>query len=201
MLELGGKTLLSRLIDSLGQRMESIRVVVGYREELVINHCAKLHRDIVIVRNPGFRTTNTVQSMAMGAHGLTGKTLFLDGDLVIDPASLHDFIDKAEHQPVLAAIAPSRSENPVNVELADLLPSDNEMLIAAFTRKLGLAYEWANVVAGPPRMLDNATGYVFERLEELIPLRAFAINLREVDTTSDLDLAREFVQVIDGDPA
>jgi NDP-sugar pyrophosphorylase family protein len=201
MLELGGRTLLSRLIDSLAHRMDSIRVVVGYREELVINHCAKLHRNIVIVRNPNFRTTNTVQSMAMGAYGLTGKTLFLDGDLVIDPTSLNDFIDEAGNQPVLAAIAPSRSENPVNVELADGSRPGNEMLIAAFTRRQGLAYEWANVVAGPPRMLDNATGYVFERLEGLMPLKAFAINLREVDTASDLDLARDFVKVIDGEAA
>lgn len=198
MLELGGRTLLSRLIDTLEQRMDSIHVVVGYREELVINLCAKLHRNVVIVRNPNFRTTNTVQSMAMGAKGLQGKTMFLDGDLIIDPTSLNEFIDKAAIQSVLAAIAPSRSENPVNVELAGHPRPDGEMKITAFTRGQGHGYEWANVVVGPSGMLDGATGYVFQKLEELIPLNAAVVELREVDTASDLEQAREFVEAIDG---
>lgn len=178
--------------------MDSIRVVVGYREELVINLCAKLHRNVVIVRNPHFRTTNTVQSMAMGARGLQGKTMFMDGDLIIDPTSLNEFIGRAESRAVLAAIAPSRSENPVNVELAARPRPDDDMLITAFTRGQGHGYEWANVVAGPSQMLDNATGYVFERLEELMPLSAAVVELREVDTASDLLQAKEFVEAIDG---
>jgi len=197
MLELGGKTLLSRLIETLQQHVNCIHVVVGYREEMVINLCSKLHRQVVIVRNPEFRTTNTVQSMALGAQGLEGKTLFLDGDLIIEPSSLIAFLDKAANCSVLAAIAPSRSENPVNVELASNPQSDGGSLITAFTRHEGHAYEWANVVAGPARMLEDATGYVFEKLEERIPLKASMLDLREVDTTSDLEQAREFARQID----
>jgi choline kinase len=193
MLELGGRTLLSRLIDTLQLDVKDIHVVVGYREELIINHCAKLHRGVVIVRNPEFRTTNTVQSMSMGAHGLTGKTLFLDGDLIIDPDSLHAFLYKAAEFPVLAAIAPSRSENPVNVELDAGHGADGKTKITAFTRANGYDFEWANVIAGPARMLDDATGYVYEKLEESLPLHAVALNLREIDTAADLEIAREFV--------
>ena len=194
MLELGGMPLLSRLINTLQRHVEDIHVVVGYREELIINLCAKLHRDVVIVRNPEFRTTNTVQSMAMGAQGLTGKTLFLDGDLIIEPSSLHAFLDRAAKSPVLAAIAPSRSENPVNVELDPGHGADGETRIAAFTRAHGNDFEWANVVAGPARMLDHATGYVYEKLEEGLPLHAAVLDLREVDTAADLEIAREFVK-------
>ena len=200
MLELGGRTLLSRLIDNLEPRMDSIRVVVGYREELVINLCAKLHRNIVIVRNPRFRTTNTVQSMALGARGLKDKTIFMDGDLIVDPTSLNQFIDKAANQTVLAAIAPSRSENPVNVKLTVSPRPGGQMQVSAFTREQGHDYEWANVVAGPSGMLDDATGYVFEKLEEFIPLSAAVVELRDVDTASDLEQAKEFVKVIDGCP-
>lgn len=197
MLELGGQTLLSRLIASLEEHVDRIHVVVGYREEMIINLCSKLHRQVVVVRNPEYRTTNTVQSMALGARGLAGKTLFLDGDLVIAPDSLREFVARAANTDILAAIAPSRSENPVNVDLRDDAASPGGKLITAFTREPGREYEWANVVAGPARMLDDATGYVYEKLEDGIPLNAAILDLREIDTTADLDVARKFVKSID----
>ena len=200
MLELGGQTILSRLIGSLEGRVERIHVVVGYREELVINLCAKLHRKTVIVRNPEYRTTNTVQSMALGARGLDGKTLFLDGDLVIDPGSLRRFIDKAAAHGILAGIAPSRSENPVNVDLSRQLHPEGESSIKAFTREPGREFEWANVVSGPARLLDGEEGYVFQTLEKSIPLSAAVLDLREVDTATDLEHAKDFVESINGAP-
>ena len=196
MLELGGQTLLSRLVETLEEHVARIHVVVGYREEMIIALCAKLHRQVVIVRNPEYRTTNTVQSMALGAQGLDGKTLFLDGDLVIDPRSLSDFIEKATQHEILAAIAPSMSENPVNVDLEDSGAHSGRMLVRAFTREAGRRFEWANVVSGPARMLDGAAGYVYEKLEESLPLHASVLALREIDTAADLELAREFVNSI-----
>lgn len=197
MLEIGGQSILSRLIGSLEARLNCIHVVVGYREELIINLCSKAHRKVVIVRNPAYRTTNTVQSMSLGAQGLKGKTIFLDGDLIIEPNSLHRFIDNAANYETLAAIAPSRSENPVNVDLCDAPSSTREMLIRSFTREGGRDFEWANVVTGPARMLDNASGYVYDRLAESVPLNAAILELREIDTSADLELAREFAKSID----
>lgn len=85
MLELGGITLLTRMIRLLESHISRIHVVVGYREDMVIDHCARYHPQVVLVRNPDFRTTNTAQSLALGALHLTGKCVFLDGDLVINP--------------------------------------------------------------------------------------------------------------------
>lgn len=198
MLELGGKTLLSRLIETLEEHVDRIHVVVGYREEMIINLCSKLHRQVAIVRNPEFRTTNTVQSMAMGAQSLHGKTLFLDGDLIIEPGSLRDFLDAAAKNEILAAISPSRSENPVNVDLDGKAPPAGGTLIKSFTREQGREFEWANVVSGPARMLDRAKGYVYEKLEESLPLHAAVLDLREIDTAADLEIAREFVKSVDG---
>lgn len=196
MLELGGQTLLSRLIENLENQVSRIHVVVGYREEQVINLCANLHRSVVIIRNPDFRTTNTVQSMAMGAQGLNKKTLFLDGDLIIEPSSLRNFINRASMHPILAGITRSHSENPVNVSLLGPPTPQESTRICAFTREAGHQYEWANIVAGPARMLDGALGYVYEKLQEHTPLAAEPLNLREVDTKADLEKARDFVSSI-----
>jgi len=197
MVEIGGRTILTRLVSSLSKYVNRIHVVVGYREEMIISLCANLHRNVVIVRNPEYRTTNTVQSMALGARGLTGKTLFLDGDLIIDPVSLGVFLEKACKHPILVAIAESSSENPVNVDLMDSPCSQDALMVRAFAREAGRKYEWANVVAGPARMLDGATGYVYERLAEHLPLDSAIIRLREIDTASDLELAKQFGAVLD----
>jgi CTP:molybdopterin cytidylyltransferase MocA len=189
MLEIEGKTILSRLVDALSPHVARVHVVIGYREELIIDHCALHHRDVILVRNPEFRTTNTAQSMHLGAAGMAGKVLFLDGDLVIQEDSLAAFIAEASLHPMLVGIAPTRSEQAVCVEMS---PDAAGPTITRFTRDGGHPYEWANVVAGPADMLTGATSFVFERLAGSLPLAAREIDLREVDTPADLDLATSF---------
>lgn len=197
MLEIGGMTLLSRLIRTLEPLVPRIHVVVGYREEMVIELCAREHRDVVIVRNPAYRSTNTAESMSMGARACRAKTLFLDGDLLIEPRSLRAFVEEASRHEVLMGISTTRSEQPVCVELADNATWEGApRLVSGFTRDERLPYEWANVVAGPPGLMDGVPGYVFERLRERTPLPALPIELREVDTRADLDMANEFARSV-----
>jgi len=191
MLEIDGRTLLTRLVNALRPHVPRIHVVVGYREELIIEHCALHHRDVIIVRNPDFRTTNTAQSMRLGAMGAPGKVLFLDGDLLISEASLAGFIARANAIPMLIGVAPTRSEQAVCVTLG----AENQ--VTGFTRSEQHPFEWANVVSGPASVLDDATGYVFENLATFLPLPSFELNLREVDTPADLDVASAFAASLD----
>jgi choline kinase len=195
MLEIEGRTLLTRLVQTLRPRVPRIHLVVGYREELIIEHCALHHRDVVIVRNPDFRTTNTAQSMRLGAANVSGKLLFLDGDLIIEESSLADFIDRAAAASMLLGIARTRSEQAVCVQLDATHDGAN---VTAFTRSEALPFEWANVFSGPASMLDEASGYVFEKLSNYLPLPASELNLREVDTPADLAVASEFAATLDG---
>jgi choline kinase len=194
MLEIEGRTLLTRLINALRPHVPRIHVVVGYREELIIEHCALHHRDVILVRNPDFRTTNTAQSMRLGATGVSGKVLFLDGDLLIANESLGAFIEKAATVPTLIGIAPTRSEQAVCVELDD---EAGQRRVTGFTRSESKPYEWANVVAGPASILDEATGYVFEKLTTYLPVPACELDLREVDTPADLEFATAFALSLD----
>ena len=194
MLEIGGKPLLSRMIEMLESRVARIHVVVGYREELVINLCANFHRRVVIVRNPDYRITNTAHSNALGAMGCHGKTLFLDGDLVIDPASMQRFLDRAAESDITVGITQAHSEGPVYVHGTD--GAQPPSMLERFSRSDTSAFEWANVVAGPASLMDGAKAYVYERLSILLPLPACELILREIDTAADLELARLFVEGI-----
>lgn len=190
MLEINGKTLLSRLINSLEKYVENIHVVVGYREDLVINHCANHHRNVVIVRNADYRTTNTIDSMQLGSRGLIGKTIYLDGDLIINEKSLLNFLSKAKGKNLLAAFTTSRSENSINVDIDNY---GNDFFIKKFTKDKSYLYEWANVVVANEKSFNGASGYVYEKLEESLPLSAAFLELREIDTAKDLEEAILFV--------
>lgn len=190
LIEVGGRPILSRLIDTLRLRTPVIHVVVGYREEMVVEYCSRHHRDVVLVRNRDYRTTNTAHSFALGARHARSKVLYLDGDLVIAPESLDRFLNVAAQHPVLVGVTKPSSENAVFVDAT--LESDT-LQIARFSREVVTKYEWANVVSGPPDLMAGATGYVFERLAERLPLPGQALELAEVDTARDLENAKRFL--------
>ncbi|CBL46681.1 Conserved hypothetical protein [gamma proteobacterium HdN1] len=189
MIEVDGKTLLSRLIETLQPLIPRIHVVVGYREELIIEHCSQHHRDVVIVRNPEFRTTNTAHSLRLGSVGMLRKVLYMDGDLIIEPASLENFVDTAVKIPLLIGVTRAKSSQAVFVstrEGDDALPES----VGAFQRDLATPWEWANVFAGSPDLLVEGTRYVYECIDPCLPAAARALNLHEVDTPEDLEQAK-----------
>lgn len=189
-IEINDKPLLGRLIEALRPHVTNIYVVIGYREELIIKYCAKFHPDVILVRNPSYRSTNTAQSYALAAKHLKGKTLFIDGDILVEPNSIREFFEKAAQVDILVGLTPSASENAVFVE-ADQ-SSDTGLRVLSFSREIKTEYEWANVVSGPPNLLDGARGYVFEKLVESLPHPAALLTLSEVDTAADLQRTGEF---------
>lgn len=188
MIEIDGITLLSRLIHALQPLVPRIHVVVGYREELIIDHCSRHHRDVVLVRNPEYRTTNTAHSIRLGSVGMHDRVLYLDGDLIIDPASLRSFVQAAEKVPLLIGVTRAKSTQAVFVSADGA--GDAIQSVSAFHRDPATEWEWANVFAGPPHLLVSGTRYVYECIEPLLPAAARALELFEVDTPEDLEMAQ-----------
>ncbi|WP_267241141.1 DUF6564 domain-containing protein [Pseudomonas sp. UFMG81] len=190
MIEIDGKTILTRLIEQLRPQVDIMKVVVGYREDMVIEYCAQHHRDVILVRNKEYRTTNTAFSFDKGAKHTNGKIIYIDGDLIISPTSLSQFIAASHKHEILVGLTDSKSENAV---FADCQQTSDGTIVEAFTRTVKGPFEWANVVSGPSDLLTDANGYVYERLEEHLPLPSMHLDLAEVDTANDLIEARKFV--------
>lgn len=190
MIEVGGKTILARLVEQLRRHVKVIHVVVGYREEMIVEYCQKHFPEVVLVRNPDFRTTNTAHSLFLGARHLQGKILYLDGDLILESTSLGQFLAAAAHVPLLVGITDSKSENAVFTEV---YASASGPIITSFSRDAYSSLEWANVFCGDRGLMHGATGYVFERLAQYLPLPGRVLNLAEVDTSADLAAATRFI--------
>lgn len=191
MVEIEGVTILTRLINRLRPYMSIIHLVVGYREEMVIEYCAQHHRDVVLVRNSDFRTTNTATSCSKGSQLLTGKVLFLDGDLLITKESLENFLTRAQNLDILIGLTPAKSEDAIFVQ-ARLCGGYVDVF--GFSRTNRSTVEWANIFVGPSHLLDGANGFVFEGLNRFLPLPGCLLDLAEVDTIHDLAAAQEFVK-------
>jgi choline kinase len=191
MIEIEGVTLLSRLIHALQPLVPRIHVVVGYREEMIIEHCTRYHRDVVLVRNPDYRSTNTAHSIRLGSVGMHQRVLYLDGDLIIDPVSLGAFVRAAETAPLLVGITRAKSTQAVFVDAHSGGQDDMQLdKVIAFHRDPATEWEWANVFAGSPQLLVSGTHYVYECIEPHLPAAAYPLTLFEVDTPEDLELAR-----------
>ena len=192
LVEVEGVPILTRLITALEAHVERIHVVAGYREELVIEFCAIHHRDVIVVRNPDFRTTSTGQSLLLGARGLDGRALFVDGDIVLRASGLDQIVESSTHYETVLGVTKSATDDGVTVDLSGSL--DDQATVTGFTRQGGQPFEWANIMACPPSILGTGEGYVFERLRTQLPLAAAYVEMAEVDTSDDLVRASAFVR-------
>jgi choline kinase len=189
-----GKTLLSRLIETLELRIKTICVVVGYREDLIIDYCAQHHRNVIIARNPDFATTNTAASINIGSRLMKGKIIYLDADIVCDRASLIGFIDVAKNTELLVGVCRTHSENPVYVSVEDNLLDKTTGTITGFSREKKSPYEWANIFVASNSFLKEASNFVFEEINKKLPCDCHLLNSHEIDTESDLQSARAFLK-------
>lgn len=195
LVEVAGKPILEwqlRLLDEV----EDVRIVVGYMEQDVAKLALSLRSDVIIVRNPAFRSTTTQQSYWLGGRYLQSPCLYLDGDIIFNPESFKAFLDRAGMVSPLIGIASSKTEQAVFAET--IVDSAGNLMVAGFSRNNKSPWEWANIACLPPGMLQENGGDVFSRLASFIPLSAQSVECFEFDTDADLLQAEEFGKKISG---
>nr|WP_230091439.1 NTP transferase domain-containing protein [Pseudomonas aeruginosa] len=184
LVEVGGKTLLAQHLERLAE-IPNVWVVVGFQEELVIEQVRNLRRDAIIVRNPDFDRTNTLQSIHRVSRYLDRRFLAVDGDTFIENRSFERFLRAAAGQAGLIGVSRYTTSDGVRV----LLDAGGEA-VTAFTREPQHAYEWTGIAILRPDMVVDRPIYVYQALEPYLPLSAQELDAFDIDTASDLDMAR-----------
>jgi choline kinase len=178
LVEVHGRTILSQQLDLL-RDVPDVRIVVGFEEEAVTEAARALRPDVVIVRNPMYRSTTTLDSYAMGARFVPGPCLFMDADIIFEPRSFQSFLEAALPVPVIG-YTPAKTDDAVYVEV------DEDGLVRGFSRTEPTPWEWANVAVLPMAYCETGSGAVYERLAHDLPLRGIEVQSWEVDRESDL---------------
>lgn len=146
-------------------------------------HARELRPDIIIVRNPAYATTTTLDSYAMGARFIKKPCLFMDADIVFESTSFSSFLSSANdaESPFIAY---------TDAKTADAVFCRVEGdLVTSFSREQAGAFEWANLAYLPAGYCEGRTGSVYGRLSEDLPLKAMHITSHEIDRAADLEVA------------
>lgn len=168
---------------ALLEAVEDVRVIVGFQEYSVMEHVRRIRSDVIFVRNSSFRSTTTLQSFWMGVQGLVEPCLIMDGDIVFEPATFQAFIAACQDGRSRIGITKARTDDAVFVRTSDV---DSNLTVTGFSREQSAEYEWANLAYLRPEQFANQSRYVYEHLDDQLPLQAFVIDAYEVDTPNDL---------------
>lgn len=87
----GGDSILGRMLAFLEEEVDAIRIVVGYRWEMI----QEAFPHIPLILNPRFQETNTAKSLLLGLQGIEKDLLFLNGDLVFQKKILQALLDQS----------------------------------------------------------------------------------------------------------
>jgi len=186
--EIEGRPLIHWQLDLLDD-YENIVVVVGFRAADVMQTVRQKRTDAIFAVNHDYRTTNTLDSLIMGASALDGPFISLDGDLLVTESALRAI----EDAPCPAiGIKRTYSEEPVCVRLGEDV---NRGLVLGFIRE-PLAYEWTGLAKLHPDHVKAAKGsqYVFHAVERLLPVPWVEIDCIEIDTNQDMQEAEVWMR-------
>ncbi len=167
-----------------------VRIVVGYKEGMVVQHVRRHWRNVTFVRNPNYATTSNSHSLWLAARHLTGPYFSLDGDLVLDPASFSNFLQHcASTERNTIGICARGTEEAVGVAL------DADGRVSRFVRPheselANCKHEWAGLAYLHNLAVQPNQRYVFEELSKALPLDAMVISCAEIDTAADLHAAQ-----------
>ena len=181
LMHINGKPLIIHQLEALAD-FDDIRVVVGYQADKVIEVVNSYRKDIMFAFNNEFKTTGPAASLSKGMLNSKKYILYIDGDILINPNDFQKIIKNAGEY---LAITDIHSEEP-----ACVLVEKN--WVKHF--KTNGNYEWSGVAKIESSRLKKNIGYVYEMIDELLPIPAITIRSRDIDTPGDYENAIEWVK-------
>ncbi len=190
LLEIHGRTIIDRQLELL-KNIEDVRVVVGFKEQLVIEHVRTVRPDVVFVRNPDYARTSNTYSLWLGSRFIKKPYVILDGDLIVNPRHFSAFLRQAaSSKRSIVGITRIKTEDAVFVQL------NAQKQVVAFERHSSSFAEWCGIAYLAGITIEAKGDFVYRQISPYLPLPAFEFDCYEVDTPQDLDLANLKAQTI-----
>lgn len=183
LVDIENKKLLEIQLEQL-QDVEDVRVVVGYKKELVKELLESLnYNNVKIYENNNYMNTGTAGSFCSALDGTENEYIIaLDGDLIVDPLDMEKVLNSQEE---IICGEEINTENPVLVSL------DTNGNVIEFSREYG-QYEWAGLAQIKKEKIKYGDKHIYQLLEPILPIKFQLINAKEIDTINDLKNAQEW---------
>lgn len=184
LVEVAGASVIAHQLKLL-EAIPNVRVVVGFMEHEVMKHVRSIRDDVVFVRNAEYLTTSNTRSIHLAVCDLSAPYISLDGDCLITASEFAKFLGASGGPRSVVGVTPSKTEDAVFVVL------DDDDMVTKFVVGEAHPYEWSgfaywNGVSIP----GDKDDYVYRVLEEHLPLPCVKFDCFEIDTPSDLEIAR-----------
>ncbi len=189
LLEVNGHAIFEYQLKAF-QWADEIRMVVGYKAEEVVKRVSSIENNsskVVFVLNEEYSSTTTLQSNFLGAKGIKGKALFIDGDMIVSRETGEQLRQRLDADESFIGVAGELSEEPVYVGV-----ESGYVQWFSYERKSG--YEWANVALLDADQLEFHHTHFYVQLEKYLPTKALKIERIEVDTGNDLLYAEQEIR-------
>ena len=187
---IGNHKLIYYLLNLL-KDVENVRVVVGYKEEEVIEYVNSIRKDVIFVRNPQYATTSNSYSLYLGSKDIQNGFLSLDGDLIISQDNFNKFINDCNTNEDRLGLTLAKTDDAVFVDIN----AKNEAI--EFSRERINDFEWTGIAYFAKIKMDQTQNYVYEQLIDKLPIKTTLIECWEVDTPNDLNLALNEINFLD----
>lgn len=185
LIKIGGRAIFEYQLKAF-EWADEIRMVVGYMAEEVIRQVSAINPNVIFVKNTDYLKTTTLQSNFLGAGGLKGNVLFIDGDMLIDQATAGRLLQEYESGIPFIGVSRELSEIPVYAGV-------EHGQVQWFSFERSAEYEWANIAMIDPQKLEYNPTHFYVQLEKFLPIRAVDVTRLEVDTPEDLQYAEQMV--------
>ena len=189
LVEIHGRKLIDYQLDLL-KDFDDIRVVVGFKEELVMDYISQKRPDCIFVRNPEYATTTNSCSTKLAAKHITQPYIIIDGDIHISKTTFDDFLKKCaqNNKKNIICATKAKTEEPVYMHI-------KEDQVVKFSRDEKSNYEWSGVAyINNINLSDINAGYIYKVLEKSLPCPSFVLDVFEIDTPHDYNEAVKHIQ-------
>ncbi len=187
---IGKHKLIYYLLDLL-KGVENVRIVVGYKEEEVIDYVKSIRDDVVFVRNPQYASTSNSYSLHLGSKDIQDGFLTIDGDMIISHTNYNKFVEACIEGEDLIGLTPAKTDDAVFVAI-----NDKEEAVE-FSREKISNLEWCGVAYFANIKMTEVQNYVYQQFLDKLPLKTSVIDCWEIDTPNDLNLALNEIDFID----
>jgi len=90
LLEINGKSVLSRQLEVLDKKCNKISIVVGYRKEMIMNEVGSKYN---YIENKDYRNTNSIYSLWLAKSELNDNIILINSDVVFNDKLINNLIE------------------------------------------------------------------------------------------------------------
>ncbi len=182
LVDIDGIPLIIRQLELL-KDYDDIRVVVGFQAEKIIKVVKEYRKDIVFAFNYDYETTGVADSLRKGLFAAREYVISLDGDILVNQDDFFGFLN-AEYDCI--GITHISSAEPVRA----FVENDTVKHLSKTNGNM----QWPGIVKVRRDKLSGISSHVYDILNESMPIKAFGVRAREIDTQEDYERAIEWFE-------